>query len=666
MSHTLRSLAVIFTHFLALMVAVGFLPSIPDPASAALPDLTVQSFSVKPREVKAGGLLTISVTVKNAGTKSAPSSWVALFGTTEAARDLISAMGPVSLNGGPLARNATATVIFRITVPSVTPGVYAIYAKVDPERLVSESRESNNVIALGKVTLLSSSLADLSVPSFSVAPSAVTAGDVLTVTATVKNIGTKDAPSSWVALFGTTATATDLAEAMGPASLDGGPLAPNASATVTFRITVPALTPGEYAIYAKVDPNQLVAESRESNNISAFAPVTLNPPHPPPPPPTAGTSYYVATGGSDGNPGTDTLPFRTISYAVSRLAPGETLLVKGGTYAESLEDNIPAGTSWSQPVTVAAYPGHTVILRPPPGADFVLHFQAPQAYIVVDGLILDGSNVTYDVVKITEAPDGTPAHHIRLQNCEVKNSRTGHGILIADGDGYNEILSCSIHHNGNQYDGGSANHGIYVHGNYNLIEGNDIYEHRHGYGIHLFNGAQSINVIRRNLIHDTADGMDIHGDGNLVALNLIWNCGIAINLGASGAVQGGNEIVQNTMYRCEAGVAVREGVPSAKIVNNIVQASSGYPANSILDHGGINTQIEHNVLDRSVYKSDYSVPLAGTNRYNADALLVNPGGFDFHLQSASPARGAGMALPDVPTDFDEFTWGDPRSSGAFR
>ncbi len=273
-----RSLAVVFTHFLALMVAVGFLPSIPDPAFAALPDLTVQSFSVKPREVKAGDLLTISVTVKNTGKKSAPSSWVALFGTTEAARDLINAMGPVSLNGGPLTSGASATVIFRITVPSATPGVYAIYAKVDPNQLVAESRESNNISAFGTVTLLPPSLIDLSVQSFSVTPSTVKPGDLLTVTVTVKNIGTASAPSSWVALFGTTATATDLVEAMGPASLDGGPLAPNASATVTFGITVPSLTPGEYVIYAKVDPNQLVAESRESNNISAFGTVTLLPP----------------------------------------------------------------------------------------------------------------------------------------------------------------------------------------------------------------------------------------------------------------------------------------------------------------------------------------------------------------------------------------------------
>ena len=504
-------------------------------------------------------------------------------------------------------------------------------------------------------------LPDLRIPSFTVTPSQVTPGDILTVAITVKNKSIASAPASYVALFATGADATDLLNAAGPVVLNGGPLGPGASKTLTLSFTVPAVAPGSYALWAKADPDHQIAESREYNNDSVARTLVIVSPSP-----TPTATFFVAPNGSDSNPGSETLPFRTISYGVSRLAPGETLFVKQGTYAESLDDNIPAGTSWSQPVTVAAYPGHTVILRPPPGAEFVLHFQGPQAYIVINGLILDGTNVTYDVVKITQTSDETPpAHHIRLQNCEVMNSPHGHGILIADGDGYNEILSCSIHHNGNQYDGGSANHGIYVHGNYNLIEGNEIYENRLGYGVHLFNGMQSFNVIRRNLIHDNGDAMDIHGNGNVVALNLIWDCGIGINLGPSGSVQGGNEIVQNTIYRCEAGVAVREGVPAAKILNNIVQASSGYPSNSIID-GGINTQIEHNVLDRSVYNSDYSVPPAGTNQYNTNALFVNPAAFDFHLQSGSPAIGAGMDIPEVPTDFDGFAWGNPRSSGAFR
>lgn len=67
----------------------------------------------------------------------------------------------------------------------------------------------------------------------------------------------------------------------------------------------------------------------------------------------APTTYYVATTGSDNNPGTQAAPFRTLSRGVTVLQPGDTLRVGPGTYTETL-DNIPSGTSWSSTVAVWA------------------------------------------------------------------------------------------------------------------------------------------------------------------------------------------------------------------------------------------------------------------------------------------------------------------------
>ena len=50
-------------------------------------------------------------------------------------------------------------------------------------------------------------------------------------------------------------------------------------------------------------------------------------------------NYYVATTGSDSNPGTLAQPFRTIVKGVSVLKPGETTFVRAGTYAESINTN---------------------------------------------------------------------------------------------------------------------------------------------------------------------------------------------------------------------------------------------------------------------------------------------------------------------------------------
>ena len=79
------------------------------------------------------------------------------------------------------------------------------------------------------------------------------------------------------------------------------------------------------------------------------------------------TVYYVATTGSDSNPGTNSQPLRTIKEGVKRLSAGDTLYVKSGTYTESIrhwQTPISNGTSWSNPITVAANPGDTVIIKP--------------------------------------------------------------------------------------------------------------------------------------------------------------------------------------------------------------------------------------------------------------------------------------------------------------
>ena len=40
-------------------------------------------------------------------------------------------------------------------------------------------------------------------------------------------------------------------------------------------------------------------------------------------------TYYVATTGSNGNSGTNSKPWRTVAYAVSKMVAGDTTYVKG-------------------------------------------------------------------------------------------------------------------------------------------------------------------------------------------------------------------------------------------------------------------------------------------------------------------------------------------------
>ncbi|MBV8153030.1 MAG: right-handed parallel beta-helix repeat-containing protein [Candidatus Eremiobacteraeota bacterium] len=66
--------------------------------------------------------------------------------------------------------------------------------------------------------------------------------------------------------------------------------------------------------------------------------------------------YYVATTGSDRNPGTAPLPFRTIQHALNvATRPGDTILVRAGTYAEAV--SFRADGTAARPIVLENYPG---------------------------------------------------------------------------------------------------------------------------------------------------------------------------------------------------------------------------------------------------------------------------------------------------------------------
>ena len=48
------------------------------------------------------------------------------------------------------------------------------------------------------------------------------------------------------------------------------------------------------------------------------------------------TDYYVATNGSDDGDGSPTKPFQTFEKAISMMAPGDAMIVFGGTYNQQL------------------------------------------------------------------------------------------------------------------------------------------------------------------------------------------------------------------------------------------------------------------------------------------------------------------------------------------
>jgi hypothetical protein len=78
-----------------------------------------------------------------------------------------------------------------------------------------------------------------------------------------------------------------------------------------------------------------------------------------PSPPPAG--YYVAPGGDDGNPGTFAQPWATLAFALTQLAPGEHLWIRGGRYREAPLASSLSGTPGNR-IGIHSYPGEVAII----------------------------------------------------------------------------------------------------------------------------------------------------------------------------------------------------------------------------------------------------------------------------------------------------------------
>lgn len=71
-------------------------------------------------------------------------------------------------------------------------------------------------------------------------------------------------------------------------------------------------------------------------------------------------AYYVSINGSDANAGTINAPFKNINTVLSKVVPGDTVIVRGGTYYEQLNFS-KSGTS-GKSITVKAYPGEKPVI----------------------------------------------------------------------------------------------------------------------------------------------------------------------------------------------------------------------------------------------------------------------------------------------------------------
>lgn len=379
--------------------------------------------------------------------------------------------------------------------------------------------------------------------------------------------------------------------------------------------------------------------------------------------PTSSTTYYVALTGNDSNTGSEASPFQTLAKGVSVLKPGDTLLINPGTYNEHLGwcgvGSVPGGNSWDSPVTIAAITKGTVVLTGDNNELCVIDLSTPnQKYIIFDGLVVDAGHIRPYGIKLQTrlGPQDTGGDHIRITNCEIKNS-AGQGVGL--GVLYTELINDSIHDNGTstQFD-----HGIYCGTSNFIIDNCDIYNNK-SHGIHMWTGdtdkRASNNIIRNSRIHENNVGIGFYmGDNNAVYNNVIYNCpsvGIVMEYGNTTS-----NIFNNTLYNASLAMYGSAGDPTfgatgEVIENNIVVGAGCYNSDAY------NTFV-NNIIDRPFQDSGTSTTVSNNNIVSVtDVKFANFAGYDFHLTTGSPAIDAGLMLSDVTTDADDVI--RPQGSG---
>jgi parallel beta helix pectate lyase-like protein len=358
-------------------------------------------------------------------------------------------------------------------------------------------------------------------------------------------------------------------------------------------------------------------------------------------------TYYVSKAGSDNYScaaaQSVSTPRLTINAGIGCLSAGDTLLIRAGSYDEVIKDNAVSGTSWTNKVRIAAYPGETVWLAPS-GGDSAVYLNSSQAYVEFDGINMQGS-VPGCVFYM-----GPTTHHIRLQNAEIVNNQyTGYcgNVGVAGTD--SEFLNLTVDGLGGQY-------AFYVKGDRNIIDRCDMH-HVDGGGVHIYSsgGNPTGNIVRNSRIHDISTyhffdnpndprrfGILISGTANLVYNNIIYGVtgGDTANNKAISVWWGnGHKVYNNTVVNnATIGIAVDTDATSADVRNNIVYGNTGGAQFMNL---GANTT-------------------ASNNLFGVDPLFADPSTNNFQLRATSRAIDAGVSLSIVTTDIA----GVPRPQGS--
>ncbi len=330
--------------------------------------------------------------------------------------------------------------------------------------------------------------------------------------------------------------------------------------------------------------------------------------------------------------------------AMQGLAPGDTLLMHGGTYTLSSYFELDLAGTPSAPIVIRAVAGEQPLIHYVDDGQNIVNI-VDSAFLTLDGIEFSGGSRG---IRLTSSSD------ITIRNCHVHDTAAS---AINANDGGNVYARLTFVHNEIDHAGDTAE-GFYLGCNDDacrvhdsLVANNYIHDLdgptvTQGDGIEIKAGSYA-NVVRDNVIHDTGyPGITLYhtnGNGapNVIERNLVWNAG------DNGIQVTGDAIVRNNIVLSAAaagiGIHASQGgsVQNLVIVNNTVLKASG-DALHISDVAGAVL-----VANNALYAANGNAVFAGGSS-NLVTMVANVG-----TGSLSGVSGGFDASGDITTDFSD-------------